>query len=281
MRDNDEKHQPMQPSSIPADSSEDAERTGSFPVVRPRPSRRLRTRKGTGESEKDGRGRGSKILSSALIFVLCVLIGFAASLQQHSAATNYATLSESELVRLLDETNQQLALLESQRNRLQSQLESVQSAVDKQQQLKAIEDENRTTEGILAGTLPAEGQGVTITITQGNKRIDAATLFNLLEELRNSGAEVIQVNTVRVVTSTHFTDTDTGVACDGTPLDSPYTFRAIGDKNALEDAVTIAGGVGSRLRVQYGATVKIEKSDDIRITRTRSPRPFSYAKTVE
>ena len=48
-----------------------------------------------------------------------------------------------------------------------------------------------------------------IRISQGSKqKIDSAILFTLLEELRNSGAEVIEINNVRVV-SQHPTSSGT------------------------------------------------------------------------
>ncbi len=88
-------------------------------------------------------------------------------------------------------------------------------------------------------------------------------------------------NTVRVVTSTSVVDTQTGVTCDGTELSSPYTFRAIGDPEALANAIGIAGGVGSTLRVQYSAKVNVEKKDKIVISAIAPVKSYSYATTVK
>lgn len=248
-------------SASPADSTP----TGSFPKVKSS-SRHVTF---------------SHIAMRLVVCLLCAVVGMAAIIQHKNIQSSYASLSENELVRLLDETNQQMSLLENQKTQLSNQLESIQSAADQRAQLQKIENENKTTQDILAGTLPATGPGVRITIRQGSSHIDAGTLFNLIEELRNAGAEVIQVNNVRVVTSTYFENTHDGVDCDGSELHSPYVFQAIGDQEALTNSINIAGGVGSRLRVQYGASVSIEKKDALKITKIRQPKKFTYAQPIE
>ena len=99
-------------------------------------------------------------------------------------------------------------------------------------QAAEIAKQNAQTNGILSGRLAATGEGVVIRISQGSKqKIDSAILFTLLEELRNSGAEVIEINNVRVVTSTYISGTAGSLVCDGTKLKSPFTIRAIGDSD--------------------------------------------------
>lgn len=250
------------------DKVNDNTMTGSFPVVRKRPL-------------KMSRSVGVKVLTSFMVALLCAMLGFGYVTQQRNMQSSYASLSETELVRLLDETNTQVSQLESQKLKLESQLQSIKSAADKQQEVERIAKENEATSGILSGRLPAQGEGVEITITQNSKRVDASTMFNLIEELRNAGAEVIQVDNIRVITSTSFTDTEDSVKCDGVALEHPYKILAIGDSNALQNAVEIAGGVGARLRVQFGASVEVEQKDTVKITQVRKTRDYKYAKTVE
>lgn len=242
--------------------------TGSFPVV------------SLGPKSKRNPPTLSTVLSWLIIAVLCAGLGFGYMVQSRSAQSNYSALSESELVRLLDETNRQITQLEAQRSTLSDQLTSIQESADKQRQIQKVAQENQEASGILSGRLPAQGKGILITI-RSKKHIAAASLFNLIEELRNAGAEVIQFNTVRVVTSTSVVDTKTGVSCDGTFLEPPYTFLAIGDPEALSNAITIAGGVGSTLRVQYGANVSIAKQNKITISALAPARSFEYATPVK
>lgn len=250
------------------DRENDDTQTGAFPQVHKRPV-------------KAARSIGVKMLTSIMVLLLCALLGFGYVTQQRNSQTSYSALSETELVRLLDETNSQVSQLESQKLRLESQLESIKSAADKQQEIERIAKENEETSGILAGRLAAQGQGVEIVIAQSSERVDASTMFNLIEELRNAGAEVIQVGAVRVVTSTWFTDTKDGVLCDGVPLENPYKILAIGDPNSLENAIEIAGGVGARLRVQFGAHVSVSQEDSVKVTQIRETPEYKYAQPVE
>ncbi|AKV56069.1 membrane protein [Bifidobacterium actinocoloniiforme DSM 22766] len=223
----------------------DDTRTGSFPVVRRKPPRAL-----------GSRATRVKVLTSLLVAFLCALLGFGYAVQVHNTKSTYEGLSEDELVRLLDETSTQVDKLEERKSQLGEQLRSIQSAADKQQEAARIAKQNETASGILAGHLPAEGKGVEISIQEGNDRVDASTMFTLIEELRNAGAEVIALNGVRVVTSTYVKDSKDGVVCDGHNLTAPY-------------------------RIQFHAQVSVTQSNSVRIDQIRQPQHYQYAQTVQ
>lgn len=249
--------------------------TGSFPQVRKR---------GKGKKRLDGTaGFRVRASSTILITLMCALLGFGYMTQINSGPSAYETMSEDELVRLINETSTQAQNLEQRKNQLSQQLSSLKAAVDQREQAQRIANQNKETSGIISGRLPAQGKGVIVTIGKGtDKDIDASTMFTLIEELRNAGAEVISINDVRVVTSTSiWADEDGDLECDGIPLGTPYTVRAIGNPADLQNAVNIAGGVGSRLKVVYGARVTVKQSDNVEINATREPSTNKYAKTVE
>ena len=249
--------------------------TGSFPQARKR---------GKGKKRLDGTaGFRVRASSTILITLMCALLGFGYMTQINSGPSAYETMSEDELVRLINETSTQAQNLEQRKNQLSQQLSSLKAAADQREQAQRIANQNKETSGIISGSLPAQGKGVIVTIGKGaDKDIDASTMFTLIEELRNAGAEVISINDVRVVTSTSiWADEDGGLECDGIPLGTPYTVRAIGNPADLQNAVNIAGGVGSRLKVMYGARVTVKQSDNVEINATREPSTNKYAKTVE
>lgn len=244
--------------------------TGSFPMVRRKPSRSL-----------NANATRAKVVTSVLVGLLCALLGFGYVVQVRNTSSSYESLSEDELVRVLDETSTQVDKLEERRNELNRQLTSIQSAADKQKEAEKIAQQNALTSGILSGRLPAEGKGVTIHVTQHGTHVDAATMFTLIEELRNAGAEVISFSSVRVVTSTYIKDTKNGLIVDGEQLSSPYTIKAIGNPSDLQNAIQIAGGVGSRLKVTLNATVSVAQADSVKIDEVRTPKQYQYARTVE
>lgn len=255
------------------DKANDRTKTGAFPVVRKRKPKAL---------SSNARSLKARFGTGLLIAVLCALLAYAYVIQINNKDMTYETLTETELTRLISETSTQVERLEQRKSELTNQLKSLEDAADKEEQAQRIAQENEETSGILSGRLPAQGKGVVIRISRPQKApIDAATMFNLIEELRNGGAEVIQIDNVRVVTSTYVSETSSGLVCDGQALAPPYVIKAIGDPSNLANAVNIAGGVGSRLTVKYGANVTVETSDDVKITATQPVMKYKYATIVE
>jgi len=253
------------------DKVNDRTETGSFPTVRKKPRKDLNR-----ASNK------SRLLSSILIALMCALLGFAYMSQINNTKSTYETMDESELVRLLNESNTQISNLEQRKTQLNSQLNSLKSAANEQEQARKIAKQNEETSGLISGRLPAKGQGVTIRIGRGlTTKVDASIMFNLIEELRNAGAEVIAINNVRVITSTYIQDAEEGLIVDGTTIKPTYTVKAIGNPQELSNAVDIAGGVGAQLQVKYGSNVNVQPSDSIIIDEVREATQNQYAKTVE
>lgn len=253
------------------DKANDRMETGSFPTIRKKPRKNLNR-----NSDR------SRLISSIFIMLMCALLGFAYMSQINNTKSTYETMDENELVRLLNESNTQISNLEQRKTQLTSQLNSLKSAANEQEQARKIAKQNEETSGLISGRLPAKGKGITVTVSRGStSRIDASIMFNLIEELRNAGAEVIAINEVRVVASTYIQDADEGLISDGTVIKPPYVVKAIGNPQELSNAVDIAGGVGAQLQVKYGANVNVEASDNVIIDEVREATQNKYAKTVE
>ncbi len=101
-------------------------------------------------------------------------------------------------------------------------------------------------------------------------------LLDTLQELRDAGAEAVQVGGVRVVASTSFVDVASGVDVDGTVLQRPYRFKVIGDPATLASALDIPGGVLEVLR-QKGAEGRITTPATVTIDALRSLDRPQYA----
>ena len=214
------------------DKVNDRMETGSFPTVRKKPRKDLNR-----ASNK------SRLLSSILIALMCALLGFAYMSQINNTKSTYETMDESEL--------------EQRKTQLNSQLNSLKSAANEQEQARKIAKQNEETSGLISGRLPAKGQGVTIRIGRGSTtKVDASIMFNLIEELRNAGAEVIAINNVRVITSTYIQDAEEGLIVDGTTIKPTYTVKAIGNPQELSNAVDIADEVREATQNQYAKTVE-------------------------
>ena len=117
---------------------------------------------------------------------------------------------------------------------------------------------------------------------EGERTVDAAFLLDALQELRDAGAEAVQIGDVRVVASTSFVDTPdgTGVAVDGTVVRSPFTVRAIGDPDVLEPAMRIPGGVVPELERGDDA-VTVTELDTVVVDALRAVEPPEYARPAQ
>jgi uncharacterized protein YlxW (UPF0749 family) len=130
---------------------------------------------------------------------------------------------------------------------------------------------------VLAGTLPATGPGVRITVTVPESGISLNNLLDGIEELRDAGAEAMEINdSVRVVAQTSFETADGGIEVDGRLLTPPFVIDAIGDPDGLSTALRFPGGFRDDVRLDEG-DVKIKKSQKIEVTTLRAATQPRYA----
>ncbi len=88
------------------------------------------------------------------------------------------------------------------------------------------------------------GSGVTISI---GGPIDGSGVEELINELRNAGAEAIGAGGIRVVTGVVVTGSAGEAAIDGTRLGDSFELAAIGAPDKLTGSLTRSGGVIAQL----------------------------------
>lgn len=216
---------------------------------------------------------------NVLATILALGLGFAIAAQvRQTDLEGLADLREDELVRILDNVTQEnsrlsdeIRDLERTRSQLAAGATSEEARAAAQARLDSIQ--------VLSGTVAATGPGVVITITDPERRVTAALLLDTLQELRDAGAEAVEINGVRVVTSTFFTDVERGVTVSDQPIEGPYVIRAIGDPPTMAAAMDIPGGVRESVR-RLNAVADIEQRDSLDITSLHTPSASQYASPV-
>lgn len=216
--------------------------------------------------------------SQVLVGLLCALLGFALVTQVRSTARAPALsgASQSDLVQILDD-------LGAREQRLQQELADLRQTRDQlsagsDAEARAQLERQLQTLGILAGTEPVAGPGVVLTIKDPSGQVDSALLLDALEELRDAGAEAMQIGPVRMGASTAFSDTRSGVAVDGQVLRSPYVFTVVGPPDTLAQAMDIPGGVIDSVAAVPGASARVSKAAALRIDVLRPAAAPSYAR---
>jgi uncharacterized protein YlxW (UPF0749 family) len=103
-----------------------------------------------------------------------------------------------------------------------------------------------------AGLDPVRGPGVTIALTGG---IDGEGVEEIINELRNAGAEAIAVAGVRLVPGTVVAGATGGLTVDGKALGDPFEIAAIGAPETLTGSLTRSGGIVAQLAATYPEAV--------------------------
>ncbi|WP_114854752.1 DUF881 domain-containing protein [Brachybacterium sp. YJGR34] len=206
--------------------------------------------------------------SQLIVGLLCLLLGISIAAQVRQGDDSLDGVSQQELVRLLDESGRHMADLEVENAELEDTLETLTSGQEGDEAARSAAEKRLEDLEILAGTAPAQGRGIVVSIDDPAGGVRSATLLGVIQELRNAGAEVIEIDDVRVVASTAVTTADDGaLMVDGTELEAPYTVRAIGDPAVMEPALRIPGGAADSVAAD-GGTLAVVADDDVRIEAT-------------
>ncbi|GGB36697.1 membrane protein [Flexivirga endophytica] len=215
--------------------------------------------------------------ANGYITVLAALLGFAMVAQvQETRSSGLENLRQEDLVALLDGVNQQSLKLSKEADRLTRTKSQLETSGGDEAALKAATERLRTL-GILAGTLPATGPGIRITIGDPKHVVKPSDVLNAVEELRDAGAEAIQLNSVRIVADSYFgTAGGDRLMADGTSVGAPYVITAIGDPHTMSTAMAIPGGVVESLK-QMGAKPSVKSAARVDVTALRAASTPRYA----
>ncbi|HEY2273816.1 MAG TPA: DUF881 domain-containing protein [Jatrophihabitantaceae bacterium] len=219
------------------------------------------------------------ISAGVIIAVLTALLGFAIVVQVHqnSRNDNLANLRDDDLIGILDDQNARADRLREQIAQLEQTVRQLQGSGNRSAAARHQAEQDAKALGVLLGTLPADGPGVRVTVTDPQHHLTNEDLLDVVEELRGAGAEAIQFGSVRVSTTTAFTeDADHQVRVDGTAVVAPYEVLAIGDPKTLDTALNIPGGVADAVR-NKGGQLHVDEQKRLTIAATRPLPTPTYA----
>ena len=222
----------------------------------------------------------ASLIGGALFAVLGWMVVAGAIAQEGDDAL--ANARPDELVQILDSLDAENDRLDQERRRLAAEIASLTSGSD----AAALQQARNRLESleVLAGTTKVRGPGVRIVIRDPDGGVDAAEILDAVQELRDAGAESIEVAERRIVVNTWFGNPpDTGspaILVSGDLRPSPYTILAIGDPGTLSTAMEIPGGVADSVRTA-GALFEMEQLDTVEIASTVPLTTPEYAEPVD
>jgi len=218
--------------------------------------------------------------ANALAALLAILLGFAVATQvRQNQVLGLESLRQADLVTILDNATQLSARLDQNARELQATRDELISGSTSGAAALTAAQERLDTLRVLAGTARAHGPGIRMTINDPGAKVTPPLLLDAIEELRDAGAEAIQVGSARVVASSYFGQAGSGIEIDGTTVTDPYVILAIGDPQTMSSAMEIPGGLSENVR-QLGASITITQSTELVVGALHTLREPRYARPV-
>ena len=125
-----------------------------------------------------------------------------------------------------------------------------------------------------------DGEVATNRLDVSSSLVHDADLIEVINALKNAGAEAISINGERVVNTTAITCAGNIVKVNNEKIGVPFVINAIGSPEKLYGALKMLGGYISKLE-DDGVGVKIEKQTSITIPKYDGVYKFEYAKVAE
>lgn len=162
-------------------------------------------------------------------------------------------------------------------------LDYEEAAIAGEKASELLEKELKETQDLL-GKNQVTGEGIIIKMSNGGtSRINSEDLLNLVNLLKNAGAEAISINEQRIVYDTYIVDiNETGnITINGTRVVAPYTIKAIGNIKYLESSVAQKNYGYIDTQIAEGKQVTLENSLSVRIPAYSKNLEFEYVKGEE
>jgi uncharacterized protein YlxW (UPF0749 family) len=204
--------------------------------------------------------------------VVAAILGFLVVVQlksQAAAAPGLAGQSAQELTVLIanlstrnDQLRDEVSALEAQAADLTAGGVRGESSVD------AVRSDLARVRAWI-GLAPVRGPGVEVTVAGP---VPGDAIEDLLNELRNAGAEAVEVEGVRIVPGAVVAGRAGALTLDGRTLGTPLHIRAIGTPSILTGSLTRIGGPIAQLGARFpDVLIEVEAVDSVDLPATDRP----------
>lgn len=219
-------------------------------------------------------------LAQASLFGVTLLIGMllVGQLRSQARPTEISSLPAQELSQLIETLSARNRELRTGLADIREQLREYRVAGSQGQSALDVTREDLRRITAFAGLAGVEGQGLILDV-RGD--LDAIALNDLINELRNAGAEAIAVDETRITHLSVAIQGPTGLVIDGADVGESFRLAAIGSPEGLMAAVERPGGIISQLEQFIKATIVARQTERISLPATSVPLTPSVAEPVE
>ena len=216
-------------------------------------------------------------LSLTLVAMLIGLL-LVGQLRSQARPTEISSLSAQDLSTLIETLSDRNRELRASLADAREQLREYRVAEAQGQSAVDVSTEDLRRIVAFGGQGAVEGQGIVVDV---NGDLDTVAVNDLLNELRNAGAEAIAVDQIRITARSVCVLATDSLAIDGTNVGRAFTIRAVGDPEGLLAALQRPGGIISQLKLFVNATIDISQVEQVLIPATTVDLAPTVAQTTE
>ena len=222
----------------------------------------------------------TRSMAQVSLFAVGLLVGLLliGQLRSQERPTEISSLSAQELSQLIETLSTRNAELRTALSDVRDTLREYQAAGPVGQSALDVSREDLRRITAFGGLAPVTGQGITLEV-EGD--LDAIALNDLLNELRNAGAEALAVDEIRITQRSVAVQGPTSLLVDGQPVDRRFTVRAIGSPEGLLSTIERPGGIIPQLEQFIDASIVASQSDDLELPATTTDLAPQVAQPVE
>ena len=203
-------------------------------------------------------------VAQATLFAVAMLIGMLGVGQLNSQARpiEISRLSATELSTLIETLTARNRELRAGLADIRDQIRQYELSGPQSESALQVSREDLRRITAFGGLAPVEGQGIVMEV---NGNLDAIALNDLVNELRNAGAEAIAVDDIRITARSVAIMGPRAIELDGVEVGERFTLRAIGSPDGLLGAMERPGGIISQLKLFIKATIQIHQAEAVEL----------------
>lgn len=205
--------------------------------------------------------KSNRVVLSVVFLVLGFMIVYSYRVTQNDKGNNVITDSQWEqklsLRTQLNEQQEKNHELQQELNKKQEMVREYEASLAEEAQIYFNLAEDAEKYRVFLGKVKVRGDGVTVTLADGEYNPDEPNInnylvhehhvFKVINELYVSGAMAIAINGQRLTHNSYIICDGPVITVDGYQHPAPFEITAIGDPEVLISALNITGGIKDQL----------------------------------